>query len=134
MKPARIKLSTLLETAKLRPPGWLEAVLAAPAVSDGRWVTIPAHRYSALRLTYAPYRPSLIQKIRGLFREIGRWKSQGFRVAHWKTFLSRSKACKGCPFTVPVCFGLLNTCGRCGCTRAKLWLESARCPERRWPH
>lgn len=127
----RIKLETILEGAKLRPPGFVEAMLAPPAEIDsvGRWVSIPDHRYSALRLTYAETRPTLWQKTRGLFREMIRWKQSGFRITHWRVFLARSKACKGCPFSVP---GIVYTCGRCGCTRAKLWLESARCPERRW--
>lgn len=133
MKPARIKLETLRETAKLRPVGWLETVLLPPAEIDsvGKWVSIPDHRYSALRLTYEKTRPSFFQKVSGLFREMARWKSNGFRIAHWRIFLARSRACAGCPFSVP---GVFPTCGRCGCTRAKLWLETARCPENRWPH
>lgn len=133
MKPARIKMETLIEAAKLRPAGWLDAVLSEPATVDafGRWVSIPGHRYSALRLTYEETRPSFLQKLCGFFREIARWKSKGFRITHWGVFLKRSKACKACPFSVP---GIFSTCGRCGCTRAKLWLETARCPEKRWHH
>lgn len=127
----RFKMATLREDARLRPPGYFEDCIKPPAVIDkfGKWIEIPDHRWNALRLTYGETRPSFLQKSRGFFREVLKWKQSGFRVVHWRAYLARRKACMGCPFVVP---GIFPTCGRCGCTRAKLWLETARCPERRW--
>lgn len=126
---ARIRLSTIEAAARLRPAGYLAAVLESPAeVRDG-WVHIPEHRYSALREHYKTSRPSLVQEILGFFREIGRWKAAGFAISDWRTFLSRTKACGKCPYS----FGkMIPRCGRCGCTRAKALLASARCVEGRW--
>tara|TARA_R110000765_G_scaffold47794_4_gene98022 strand:+ start:8801 stop:9190 length:390 start_codon:yes stop_codon:yes gene_type:complete len=125
----RIKLETLQETAKLKPKGYLVECLRFPAKIEGKWVNIPEHRYSALRLTYLDHKPSFVPKFLSFLQEIGKWKQKGFAITHWRIFLRRSDACSKCPFSVP---GLFPTCGRCGCTRAKLFLSTARCPENKW--
>jgi hypothetical protein len=133
MKPMKMRALSLLEVqeaARLRPRGYLADVLAPPARIHAGRVVLPLHRLSALRLRYARARPGLWQAACGLFRELARWKAAGFRITHWRAFLARSRACRRCPFS----FGrIVARCGRCGCTRAKLLLATARCPEKRWP-
>ena len=124
-----IKLASLEEEAKYRGPEYLAEMLAAPALLDGAWVRWPIHRYSALRERYQKVRPSVFQQTLGFFREITKWTRAGFRITHWRTFLARSKACRGCHYSVDK---IVARCGRCGCTRAKLMLATARCPEKRW--
>ena len=131
MRPALIRLETLQKTAQNRPPGYLAACLLPPAQIRGPWVIIPAHRYSALRRQYAPAKPRLVQRIRGLIREIKEWKKAGWKITPLPVFLNRNLACAHCPFSVREFLGI-RSCGRCGCTRAKLFLEHARCPEKRW--
>jgi hypothetical protein len=129
MKPVRLKIMSVVEAARYRKAGYVTDVLAPPAVIHGEWVYVPADRYSALRERYRKDRPGLIKQFLGLLREIGRWKAAGFKIAHWRKAATRSKACGACPFS----YGkLIPRCGRCGCTRAKILLDSARCPERRW--
>ena len=53
----RISLSRLRATAASRPPGYLEAVLAAGVV-DGDYLRLPAAAYTQLRATYSPHAPS----------------------------------------------------------------------------
>lgn len=129
MKTIRLSLVSLKQSAKLRPKGYLEDVLSAPAKIEGEFVTMDGHRYTALRERYAASQPTFIQAVRGLLREMVKAKKSGFRIAHWSVFLDRSIACKQCPYSSG---RWVKTCGRCGCTRAKLFLASARCPERRW--
>ena len=128
MRPARIRLKTLKEAAEYKPAGWLADVLDGAEIGP-KWVVLSIHRYSALRLRYRDSRPSIFQEIRIFLRELVAWKKAGFRIADWKTCSERSKACRACPFS----FGkIIPRCGRCGCTRAKLWLASAYCPEHKW--
>jgi len=127
---ARLSLAELEESAGSRPAGYLENCLAEPARIVGRWVFIPRQRFSALREQYRKNRPTLWQEIKTLAKEISKWKANGFRITCWRVFFARARACQACPFSFQRF--LIRRCGRCGCTRAKLWLATARCPERRW--
>lgn len=131
MRPALIRMQTLQETALNRPPGYLAACLMPPAQIRGKWVIIPAQRYSALRKQFAENKPTITQRVYGLLREIRKWKKAGFGITPMPIFLERNLACAACPFSVREPFAI-RTCGRCGCTRAKLFLEQARCPEKKW--
>ena len=130
-KYARISLNDLLEIKNKRPRGYLKEVLRAPSRVDFQQgvVFLPLQRYSALKRQFEE-RPPLSKQIKSLIRELARWKENGFKIASLKTFLARSAICKACPFSYST-FGI-SRCGRCGCTRAKLLLASARCPERKW--
>jgi hypothetical protein len=131
MRAALIKLKTLEETAKLRPEGYLEACLMPPAQIQGEWVVIPAHRYSALRRQFGNSRPNMAKRIRAFVQEIKAWKKAGWKITKPSVFFQRNLACATCPYSVRELLGI-RTCGRCGCTRAKLFLENARCPEKKW--
>ena len=136
---AQIRMTTLKETAKLRPKKFLELCLKYPSVisKNGKWVYIPLHRYSALREQFKETSPTITQRIFGFFRfvisELRTSKKLRIKLAHPIVFIDRSIRCSMCPYSKKEIFGL-NTCGRCGCTRAKLAFENARCPENRWRH
>lgn len=126
-----LKLSKrrVFEAAKFRPPGYLEDVLADPAKVVGEYIVMPIHRYSALKERYKLVKPSFFQKLRGFLTEMIKWRQAGYRITPHRIFFERNKACAKCPYSAGK---WIKTCGRCGCTRAKLWLETARCPEGRW--
>lgn len=126
-----ISLREVQAEAAYKPEGYLQDVLSRASGLSGDKILIDDHALQALREQYLSARPSLLQEIRGLCSEISRWKRAGWKIAHWRVFLARTKACASCPYSFKR-FGL-SRCGRCGCTRAKALLASGRCPVRRWP-
>jgi hypothetical protein len=62
-----------------------------------------------------------------LLKEAGKWAKHGFPVADDTTQAARLNECLKCPYFVD------TRCQKCGCfMRAKVKLETAKCPDGRW--
>lgn len=74
-------------------------------------------------------------KLRRLVKELGVWKKAGFPVASKKTRQDRATVCDGCEHWRAAGNGGLGECMApgCGCTRAKRWLATSKCPLGKWP-
>lgn len=77
--------------------------------------------------------PSLIAKVRTLKAELSRWSKAGYKLAPATVRRTRLKACQSCEFYRARGNMGFGECKLCGCTRAKLWLASTRCPYPKGP-
>lgn len=79
--------------------------------------------------TVAPA-PTLWTKAKRLRIELIAWRKAGYRLADRPTRAHRTAICNVCQHYAPAGNWGLGECRApgCGCTRAKLWLASAKCP------
>lgn len=63
-----------------------------------------------------------------------RWAGSGFATVDEVAFRLRLAQCRACEFWDEAARAGAGKCNhpRCGCTKAKLWLASERCPIARW--
>lgn len=73
---------------------------------------------------------SLHEQAISLFKEIRKWKRAGYQITPRADLEKRRETCNACPHAKK---GILPRCKLCGCTRAKLLLATATCPDNRWP-
>lgn len=73
-------------------------------------------------------RLSVAAKAKRLWRELRRWRRAGYPLASRAEQQRRLRLCEACAHYAPQGNFGLGQCRLCGCTRAKLWLASARCP------
>lgn len=145
----RLRISKIHAAAKDRPPGYVEAVLAAGTV-DGEWLDITAEAMAELR---ERYRPPVADVIHGLTRVTHDMRLEPpplpvmMRSAAQAVVSEvRAKIAKVAPVTkeevarrMVICqscehfiFGQ-RRCRLCGCFAAlKTRLRSQHCPEKRW--
>ena len=67
-------------------------------------------------------------KARRLWSELRRWRRAGYKLVDRAERERRLQLCAACPHYAARGNLGLGQCKLCGCTRAKLWLASARCP------
>lgn len=74
-------------------------------------------------------------KLRNLGRAVRRWAAAGLPLADRATRRSRAALCASCKHWCPTGNLGLGEClaPGCGCTRAKWWLATERCPLGKWP-
>lgn len=74
--------------------------------------------------------PTLWTKAKRLRAELVTWRKAGYRIAPRQVRAERSAICTPCPFYSRTGNFGLGECRApgCGCSRAKLWLASTRCP------
>lgn len=108
-----------------------DAGAACPAGHWGRWVR------AALP---APQSPPLWLKAKRLRTALGIWwkatKGRGFkRLASLRVYLRRRAICGACDYFKVTGNARLGECQApgCGCTKAKLWLPTSRCPHPNGP-
>jgi hypothetical protein len=56
----------------------------------------------------------------------------GFKNATQQLHDERLKVCLQCEFWSQEKFGGLGKCEKCGCSGAKLWVLSSKCPLNKW--
>lgn len=73
-------------------------------------------------------------KARNLLYALRRWKREGYRLATKPQRNVRAAICSACPYWHPAGNLWLGECRApgCGCTRAKIWLASEKCPLGKW--
>lgn len=84
--------------------------------------------------------PGMIPRAVSLARSIGRWVANGAKVVSEAVLNQRLDQCQGntelgisrCPhWNGSRLFGTMQ-CGKCGCTKLKLYLPTERCPIGKW--
>ncbi len=77
--------------------------------------------------------PSAV-KIGNLRRALRRWQQSGFKLTPSSERKTRSSICAACPHWDDAGNLGLGECRApgCGCTRAKVWLATERCPLGKW--
>lgn len=81
----------------------------------------------------APVVP-ILTKAQRMLQGLGRWQHAGFKVAPLEERERRGGICNLCPHWKPDGNWGLGECTApgCGCTRAKVWLATERCPLGKW--
>lgn len=60
------------------------------------------------------------------------WAKAGFPVADERVIARRRALCVACPEWDGAARLGAGKCGKCGCTQFKFWLETEKCPLRKW--
>lgn len=108
-----------------------DAGAACPAGHWGPWISAALPR---------PQSPPLWLKAKRLRNALGAWwgatRGHGIRrLLGWRAYARRRAICGGCDYFSPKGNAWLGECQApgCGCTKAKLWLPTARCPHPEGP-
>jgi hypothetical protein len=72
---------------------------------------------------------TLPAKVKRLWKELRRWREAGYQLVSREEQQQRLVQCAACAHYQPEGNWGLGKCRLCGCTRAKLWLASAHCPD-----
>ena len=80
-------------------------------------------------------RASVFTKAQRLRVELTEWAKAGAPVASRETRKARTAVCNACAYWRPTGNWGLGECQYpgCGCTRAKRYLSTAKCPAGKWP-
>lgn len=70
--------------------------------------------------------PDLPEMIHNFAAAASLWAACGFPVVDWDTLALRKLRCDTCPEWSGF------TCRKCGCTRLKIWLQTEKCPLKKW--
>jgi ribosomal protein L40E len=57
----------------------------------------------------------------------------GFKRTTAEQHEARKQICQGCEMWDPTGFWGAGKCKKCGCSGAKLWLATSKCPLNKWP-
>jgi hypothetical protein len=125
--------------SRIRPPGYVEAVLEV-AKRDGDRLLLTPDQHAALRDKFAPppelemIEPRPIELARSFAVATERWAAAGFPVVDRTEYDRRAEICDRCPFwdaSARLGLGKCDAPG-CGCTKFKRWLATEKCPTARW--
>jgi hypothetical protein len=77
---------------------------------------------------------TVLTKAERMMRALNRWQRAGFKIAPLEERERRGGICDLCPHWKPEGNWGLGECTApgCGCTRAKVWLATERCPLGKW--
>jgi hypothetical protein len=79
--------------------------------------------------------PPILTKAKRLAQALRQWNREGREITTKSVRAERTAVCGLCPHWRPKAnlgLGLCDAPG-CGCTRAKVWLKSEKCPLKKWP-
>lgn len=81
-----------------------------------------------------PDPPTITEMTRNFAGAMLRWAGSGFATVDEVAFRLRLAQCRACPHWDEAARAGAGKCNhpKCGCTKAKLWLASERCPLGRW--
>lgn len=81
------------------------------------------------------HEPSLVELAVNFTGALSRWAKAGFPVVERDLFEARLKVCRACPHWDEAARLGAGKCKHpgCGCTRAKLWISTEKCPAAKWP-
>ena len=79
-------------------------------------------------------RPTVLQMSFNLTKAVAGWVRSGLKIASQEKFDARLEICRGCDLWDEKARMGLGFCKHphCGCTKAKHWLESSVCPDKKW--
>jgi hypothetical protein len=77
--------------------------------------------------------PTPLDMAKSLLTETAQWAKKGFKLASGDVITERYSKCKDCQYWDKKAYGGSGKCTVCGCsTKAKLVLETSKCPEGKW--
>lgn len=81
-----------------------------------------------------PDPPTISEMVGNFGGAMLRWAMAGFATVDEVAFRLRLESCRACAFWDESARGGAGKCNhpKCGCTKAKLWLATERCPITRW--
>ena len=84
--------------------------------------------------TPAHEHPSVFTKAQRLRKELGEWKRAGMPISPRAVREARTAVCNACTYWNPKGNWGLGACEYpgCGCTKAKRFLATSRCPAGKW--
>jgi len=120
----------------MSPTAWARLTAVFPFVAfdaDTPELAQTAEASEMLRLKLSPTLPSLFQQTKTLVGAVTTWVADGAPRASTEVYESRLAICKTCPSYDANGFGpALGRCRECGCSGAKLHMETAKCPLTKW--
>ncbi|MFZ4696249.1 MAG: hypothetical protein ACOYMV_14110 [Verrucomicrobiia bacterium] len=130
----------LYEKATIRPPGYLEDVLAVASV-EGEVLSLDQESHERLAAKYrAPLaealrEPTMSELAENFTKSVARWAHAGFPVVSREVYAARTTLCESCEFWDGAARMGLGKCTHrnCGCTKMKRWLSTEKCPLDKWP-
>ena len=76
--------------------------------------------------------PTTVQKIFSLADAMVSWAASGFKIAPEDSYKARKAICLACDQWDGEGYFGAGACKQCGCSGAKLYLQSSTCPLRKW--
>ena len=76
--------------------------------------------------------PSLTDMAKNLVGELAEWTLRGFPTPDEDELKQRLETCAACPHWDAQAVAGHGRCLKCGCSRAKLFLKTAKCPIGKW--
>lgn len=122
----RIPIEQIAEASKHRPKGYFEDVVGSGSIVEGH-LEISEKKWIELRGKYSG--SNLFLKF---LRSVFVWIKAGAPVPSILLYRFRRPICGRCTFWNNKAMMGLGRCGKCGCTRAKLWLKTETCPIGNW--
>jgi hypothetical protein len=120
----------------MSPTAWARLTAAFPFVefdADTPELVKAAEEAEMRRLKLNPALPSLFKQAKNLATSVTTWIADGAPRASTEVYESRLAICKTCPSYDANGFGpALGRCRECGCSGAKLHMETAQCPLMKW--
>lgn len=136
----RFTLDQLREKAAMRPPGYMEDVLALATV-EGESIALDKDAYEVLTAKYRgisavlpPKEPTASELAANFGSALAKWSVAGFPVVSREIYEARASACAPCEFWNATARLGLGKCThkKCGCTKMKRWLVTEKCPLGKW--
>ncbi len=108
----------------------LPAYERAATITDGDYLVIPPHRYTALT---SPPAARLRHRLSSLAAALRQWLRAGCPITPPHIRQARRTICPTCPHYLPAHGVVPARCAHCGCAlRAKTLMATASCPLGHW--
>ena len=75
---------------------------------------------------------TLLDMARNFTKAVAGWAGAGFPMVSEKEFQKRAEICAACPHWNDAARHGMGSCDLCGCSRAKLFMATQRCPIGKW--
>jgi len=129
----KFRLDAIKAAVPRRPPGYLDFILAHGKI-ENEMVTLDEATLQDIREKFPPLppprlrEPTVAEMATNFTQAMGDWVQAGFAVVGREIYEQRHAICLGCEYWDAKARAGLGKCKRCGCSRAKLWLASSKCP------
>jgi hypothetical protein len=146
MNLERVKFRTswhikhLEAAARYRKPGYLKEILRVGR-RDGDVVHLRPDQFARIRVQFEPREtrlkrgrdaPTWPAAIKNAAREGTKWLLAGAPVPASDILHGRSEICAVCPQWNPKAWLGTGGCRKCRCSRFKLFMETSKCPLKKW--
>jgi hypothetical protein len=131
-RPTNLKFSAtqLKVNSALHPAGYVDFILSR-AVIDGDLVVLDEVASKELREKFRSPKlpqPSAAELAANFTGALAAWAKAGFKIVERSVYESRHALCQACDWWDAKAWAGSGRCRKCGCSRAKLWLTTSKCP------